>query len=289
MLVTPKVTLNYINSAGQEIGLNFDSSFVCEACEETSNNQIHSIKQGGTHGQFFTGMSLDWRNIRLTGHVRKGITLENAMSSLQNVFNPTISGTLIYENERMGLRREISCRVAELPQVRWGARRLKFDISLVALDPFWRGMSVIENIAETLKKFYFPVYIPQEGMSFGLRKKTLESQFDNMGNVESGFLVVFRALYGSVINPEIRNTDTGERIRMLYTMQKGDVITILNDLQERRVEINGVNGFRHLDAANTTFFKIAVGTNRIGFWADGNINNLSVHMRYTPNFTFVEG
>ncbi|MCL2565964.1 MAG: phage tail family protein [Defluviitaleaceae bacterium] len=289
MLVTPFVTLSYINSAQQEIGLNFYSSFVCEGCDETANNQIHSIKQGGTHGRFFTGMSLDERNIRLTGHIRHGITLENAMRSLQNVFNPTVTGNLVYENQPLGIKREIACRVTELPQVFWSNRQLRFDIPLIALDPFWRGQSVIQNIAETLKKFCFPAVIPPEGMSFGLRKQTLESEFENMGNVESGFLVVFRAQFGSVLNPEIRNMESGERIRILYNMEKGDVITILNDLQERRVEINGINGFRHLDAANTSFFRLAVGTNRVGFWADSNINNLSLHIRYTPNFTFAEG
>jgi len=286
MLVTPFVTLNYINSAGQEMGLNFFSSFLCEECEETNNNQVHSIKQGGVHGEFFTGMSLDERRISLKGQVRHGITLENAVRSLQNVFNPTLRGTLVYENSRMGIRREIACKVSELPQVFWSKRQLRFDIPLVALDPFWRGISVIEHIAETLKELYFPVSIPEGGMSFGVRKQTLESIFENVGNVESGFLVVFRATLGTVVNPEIRNMETGERIRMNYTMEKGDVITILNDLQERRVEINGLNGFRHLDAANTTFFRLAVGTNRVGFWADSNINNLSVHIRYTPNFTF---
>ncbi|MCL2420825.1 MAG: phage tail family protein [Defluviitaleaceae bacterium] len=289
MLVTPSVTLKYKNTANQEMALNFLSTFVCEKCEEVANNQVHSIKQGGTHGQFFTGMSLDERNIRLTGQVRRGLSSEAALQILHNVFNPTINGILYYENPTLGMQKEIPCRASELPSVYWSQKQLRFDIPLIALDPFWKGQSIIESIAETLKEFYFPTSIPQEGMSFGVRHSTLESQFENRGNVESGFMAVFRAQYGTVVNPEIRNEITGERIRLQYTMQKNDVITILNDLQEKRVDINGTNGFRYLDAANTTFFKIAVGTNRIGFFADANINNLLVHVRYTPNYTFAEG
>jgi len=192
-------------------------------------------------------------------------------------------------NDRVGINKDISCRVVDLPQVFWHRKQLRFDISLAALDPFWKGQSVIQIIAETLKEFFFPAYIPKEGMSFGVRHRTLESEFDNQGNVESGFFATFRARGGTVINPFIENMATGDRIRMSYTMAANDVITILSDLQEKRVEINGVNGFRHLDAAATEFFRVEVGANRIGFGADVNINNLHVHIRYIPNYTFAEG
>jgi len=289
MLVTPYVNLSYINAATGELLLNFLSTFVCEKCDEAANNQIHTIKQGGTHGQFFTGMSLGERNIRLSGHVKHGINLEAAMQALHSVFNPTIAGILRYENKRMKIYKEIPCRISELPQVFWSRNQLRFDIVLVALDPFWKGQSLTEIIAQTVKEFSFPSAIPARELSFGTRHSTLESKFENKGNVESGFLAVLRARYGTVVNPEIRNEVTGEKIRLNYTMRANDVITILNDLQEKRVEINGVNGFRHLDAAGTTFFKIDVGTNRIGFRADTNVSNLFVNVRYTPNYTFAEG
>jgi hypothetical protein len=136
--------------------------------------------------------------------------------------------------------------------------------------------------------FYFPLKIVKGEFTFGLRKRQLESKFENGGNVESGFICTFRSYGGTVKNPSVINSITGEQIRILYNMQKGDKIEVINRLQEKQVLINGVNGFRYYDAKNSRFFKIAVGTNIIGYSADENINNLFVSVSYIPNFTSVE-
>jgi len=289
MLVSPNVTLRYINEAGHNLAFNFFSDFVIEKCEEQLPNQIFSIKQGGVHGKFFTGMSTDERHIRLIGTVRPGLTSTAALVSLQRVFNPTISGILHYENRLMPrLSKSIPCRLEELPQVYWN-RGLRFDIVLTSLEAFWRGQGVTEVIAETQKMMRFPIVIPGGGAAFGVRRSGLDSIFENAGNVESGFEVTFRAKGGTVTNPEIYNVNTGKRIRINYTMQANDTITVINQLQEKRVFVNGENGFRFLDSPNTNFFLIDVGENRIGFRADENVSNLSVMIRYIPNFTFAEG
>lgn len=289
MLVSPYVSLKYVNTAGKDMGFNFFTTFVCESCEEVSTNQVHSIKQAGTHGQFFTGMSMEERHIRLTGTVRHGLPTISAVQLLHNVFNPTISGTLYYENCRYEMNKEINCRAEELPQVYWSGGHLRFDVRLIALEPFWKGKPHIENIAETERMFFFATSIPHGGKSFAVHHGMLESTFDNVGNVESDFIAILRARYGSVTNPEIRNEETGERIRVLVHMRQHDELIIHNGLQEKRVELNGKNAFRHMDAENTTFFRIAVGKNRIGYRADQNASNLVVHVRYIPLFTFAEG
>jgi len=289
MVVTPEITLIYTNSTGQEISLNYFSPFVCNKGEETISNQVHSIKQPGTHGKFPTGMSLDEKFIMLTGEVRRDLTLDVAQRTLHNVFNPTLAGTLHFKHAGKNIDKEIPCRLTELPKVYWRGSSLKFDINLVCLDPFWKGQAITEIIAETMKDFRFPVMIPQKGMSFGTRRATLESEFENAGNVEGGFVATIRARGGTVVNPEIRNIVTGERIRINYTMQRDDVITILSTLQEKRIMINGVNAFRHLDVEVSTFFSIAVGRNVIGYFADENVGNVLMSVRYIPNFTFAMG
>ena len=288
MLMTARAKLIYRNSVGEELSLAPLSSFWCEKCEEQMTNQVHSKKQVDTHGKFFTGMSLDERVIVLTGTVLPKMNTQTAMSILQKAFNPTLAGKLYYENIALGIKRDIACRVAQMPKVYWSNNALKFDISLTCLDPFWKGQDFIEQIAQTLKQFKFPVAIPMSGMSFGTRVQTLESKFENAGNVESGFRATIRAAGGAVINPEIRNEATGERIRILYTLQKNDSLLIINSLQEKRVEINGINAFKHVDAEATTFFKLAVGTNRVGYSADENISNMVVYITYTPYYTHAE-
>ena len=196
---------------------------------------------------------------------------------------------LYYENARDALMsKSIACRLDEFMQVKWSGGR-RFEINLVATNPFWQGQAAVEVIAQVVREFYFPTAIPVGGMSFGMRHKTLESVFENVGNVESGFVATLRARGGSVVNPSIRNEVLGRELRLNYTMQPDDEIVITSNLQEKRVIINGQNGFRFLDAGVTRFFYIQVGTNRIGYRADENVGNLGVGVRYIPNFTFAEG
>jgi len=234
-------------------------------------------------------MSLDEKFISLGGEVRKDLTLAAAERTLQNVFNPTLTGTLHFSHRRESIDKEIPCRIAAQPHVYWRGARLCFDINLVCLDPFWKGQPITELIATTMSEFYFPVAIPVGGMSFGMRRATLESEFENAGNVEGGFIATIRARGGTVRNPEIRNILTGERIRIVHTMNRDDVITIVSTLQERRVLLNGVNAFRHLDAEVSEFFRIAVGRNVIGYFADENVSNIFMSVRYIPNYTFAVG
>lgn len=288
MLATPNIELKYINDAKQELMLAPLSSFFLKKVDETVKNQISSQKQVSTHGKFFTGMSLDERNIVITGEVKDTIDPNYATSRLHQVFNPTLAGVLYYFDKKRNVKLSINCRVSSFPKTYWSRGTLFFDIQLVCLDPFWQGLALTENIAITKKMFYFPLKIIEGQFTFGIRKRQLETKFENVGNVESGFIVNFRAVGGTVKNPSIINKITEEQIKILYSMQKDDEIVVVNRLQEKQILINGTNGFRYYDAKNSTFFKIAVGTNIIGYSADENINNLLVSVSYIPNFTSVE-
>lgn len=288
MLMSPHIKLRYINSVDEELLLAPFSIFWCEKCTEDLTNQIHSQKQVATHGKFFTGMSLDERHITITGFVMHEMGMHLANDTLQSIFNPTLSGTLYFENSLLDIKRDILCRVEELPTVYWSNKQLKFDISLVCLDPFWKGQDITELIGQTIKKFKFQVAIPRGGMSFGIDPENFTSEFENAGNVESGFHAIIRAAKGTVVNPELRNELTGEKIKLNYTLQQYDILTITSTLQEKRVEINGINAFKHINAEVTTFFKIAVGTNIVGYFADENISNMSVKVIYPPYYTHAE-
>ncbi len=59
-------------------------------------------------------------------------------------------------------------------------------------------------------------------MSFGIRRNSLVSNIDNVGDVDCGFKVTFKASGGTVSNPYIKKDD--KYIRLNYEMQKGDLL-----------------------------------------------------------------
>ena len=303
LFVTPYVTLTYENSAGRSIAFNFNSPFVITSGGggESHSNNVYGVPSPGRHGETGTGMRMDKRHIRLVGEVRNnwGLTREAAREILHNSFNPTLQGILTSDNRMTNVTRSITVSLEELPTVEWNPQKgcLVFEIMLVAMDPspFWRGRPLTVTIAQTLKRWHYPMSIPQRGSSlpdtmvFGIHHATLETRFMNMGNVRSGFTAEFRARHGSVTNPEIRDEETGNKIRILHTMARGDRIVIENYEQRKTVSLNGENALHLLDAPETRFFMIQVGQNRIGYRADENVSNLEVRVRYTPEYTFVGG
>ena len=301
LYVTPHVTLTYQNSAGRSMSFNFNSPFVITARGggESHTNNVYGVPAPGRHGETGTGMRMDRRHIRLVGEVRNnfGLTREAAREILHNTFNPTLQGVFTSSNRQTNVTRSISCVLEELPTVEWNEskRCLVFEIMLVALDPFWRGVPLTVTIAQTVKRWSYPMSIPQRGsklpdtMVFGIHQATLETRFQNMGNVESGFTAEFRARHGTVKNPSIRDEETGNQIKLDYTMARGDVLIIENYLHLKSVRLNGENALHLLNPPKTKFFMIQVGTNRIGYRADENVSNLEVRVRYTPEYTFVGG
>jgi len=300
LFVTPHVSLEYENTRGGNMKLGWGTDFIVTAGggQESHANNVYGVPAPSRHGESATGKRMDKRHIRLTGEVRNSrMSREYAREKLHNTFNPTLSGILTSDNSQTGVRRWLACKLEELPTVEWNSRKkcLVFEIMLVAQDPFWKGRPLTVSIAQTLKRWSYPMSIPQRGsalpdtMTFGIHHATLETRFLNAGNVESGFTVEFHARHGSVENPSVRDEETGNQIRLKYTMQRGDRLVIVNYLHEKRVELNGENALHLLDAEETKFFLIKVGTNRIGYRADENISNLEVRVRYTPEYTFVGG
>jgi len=300
LLVSQWVALTYRNDAGQEIQLGWNTPFVITAGggQESHANNVYGVAVPGRHGESGTNMRMDRRHIRLVGEVRGSqIDSESARYMIHNAFNPTIDGTLTSRNSKTAVLRHITCKLEELPVVEWSAakRCLVFEIMLVALDPFWKGRPLVVAIAQIVPRWSSPTYIPQRNsrlpstMVFGIQRATLETRFLNQGNVASGFTAEIRARHGTVTNPSIKDENTGHQIRMHLVMERDDVLVVENYLHVKRITLNGENALHLLDAAETQFFLIQVGLNRIGYRADENVSNMHVTVRYTPEYTFVGG
>jgi len=118
---------------------------------------------------------------------------------------------------------------------------------------------------------------------------SLESVFDNVGDAETGFRVVFRARGGTVSGPVIENKNTGEAVRMRpdFVMQPGDMMEALIYPNLVRVLINGAtDGFAYLDT-QSDFFRLPPGHNHLAYNAAENVSNLDVAVMYVPRFLTV--
>lgn len=288
MFVTLNTTLEYVNERGGTITMAPGSVIWPEVVDEETANDIISERQSGINGEIFISSSLAPRMISVSGRIGDAANMQTHKNALVRVFNPSLAGTLKHTDLRTGEVREIDCRVEGVAKVYWSNNEPRFDINLKCLNPFWRGAERAEIISLLQKKFKFPFSTPpvaEGGFIFARRVATLQSQFYNVGDADAGFRALFLARGGSVSNPWVQDLTTGDKIKINFTMAKGDTVEFYSHPQRKRIIINGTeNGMRYLDPDNSAFFMLPVGSNIIGYNADVNALNLEVIVFYTPMY-----
>lgn len=274
--------LVYKNSNGEIVEFSYFSPFTPLEFSEALDSEITSVKNNLQDGETFVSETLEPRIITIDGFFQLSPTNNVLERRLRKVFNPKLSGTLTFH--ALDFVREIDVRPEALPSIKKEGRRGIFSIELIAHNPFWRETERMEFLALLTPQLHFPLVMPEGGMLFGIRSSILQTEFENVGDVETGFRVVFKARGGTVVNPWVTNVLTGEKIKILYTMAKDDIIEVINYPGKKQVLINGVKSFQYLDRLNSTFFNLAVGKNVMGYQADENTINLDVIVYYSPAY-----
>lgn len=284
--------LTFINSRGQSIALSTLPPFILTKFDTGSpKTTILTSKAPGQDGKTHEGTLLEEGTFNIEGRI-KGASPEDVFKKwhqLCNIFNPKLTGTLIYENDAG--EHEIGCSTEEItPKERFG-NRMDFLIQLFCPDPYWLELQESkEEIAQWLGDFEFDLEIPEDGIEIGHRESSLIVNINNFGDVECGMRVEMTAL-ASVINPSILNVYTQEIIKINQTLQAGDKLVIDTRFGNKTIKLirNGVssNALNYIDLTISTFIQLNVGDNLLRYDAESGIDNLEVAIYYTPKYVGV--
>lgn len=254
------------------------------------------------------GVTVDGKKIKA-----RPIHIEAAFRDLKNnpenrakvikFFNPKYTGKALITN--MGVSRNIEYELEG-----WSFKtqtrltdRLKIVVDLICPDPYMLNTDNFgKNMAAFTSLFAFPWislskrmatgkldYKPEArglllgGNTAGYRTLKKEVVLSNDGDVPTGVQIQFIATRGTVVNPKITNTGTGQFMRVNVTMQTGDVLLIDTNDRHQVITLNGVNYYQHIDRRSEPF-KLGVGDNYLEYDADGNYTNLDVNLFYTPKY-----
>lgn len=276
--------LIYQNSAGSIV---FSALGVFHAAQVTGLDSVVNTIYGdvnvGQDGEDEVGSRLEPRYITIMGYIRKN-EIDNA-NKLIGIVNPKQIATLTYRSEKY--TRKITCRPEAVPTITEPNEFSVLSQYLVALrcsDPYWRDVTGSRiDIAAWLPAFRWPLIIPPGGIIYGYREPSLIKNILNPGHVPAAMTVVFTAS-SEVVNPSITNIATQQYIKMLYTMQAGDMITI--DTARGRATLNrgGVetNLFNYFDFDADPDMKLNVGDNLLRYNADSGIEQLEASIYPTP-------
>ena len=255
--------IKFTNKNNLNIEIGIYPPYLLTKFEESTNVQIYSSKGMLQQGTSYINNTLDIKDITLG------------------------EGTLCYKD----ISKEwiINCVVNKLPVYqRLNDVNYKCLISLTASIPFWR--EIVEhnpNIAMWQGAFHFPLIIPEgQGIHMGVRQPSLIVNIENIGDVESGMIIEFKAL-GTLKKPSLFNVNTREMIKINTDMVAGEIIRINTNIGNKKVTRildNAEIDFVHKIDLDSTFLKLEVGDNLFRYDAEENINNLEVNIYYNPNY-----
>ena len=147
---------------------------------------------------------------------------------------------------------------------------------LLSVDEFGKNIGGLEGGLE------FDFEIPEEGIEFDRFAFAQEVDISNDGDVDT-FMRAVMIAKGEVVNPTLKKGDYF--IRILDTMQDGDVIEIDFVKTPPTVKKNGVNiiGKTTRDS-NFKDMVLSIGTNTIGYEADTGDTALDVYIYYNKRY-----
>ena len=274
--------LTYTNERGESVSFSHASIYHVNMNDVSGlsdvRNAIYSINSMGQDGDTYLGNRIESREIEIVGSIkeRNKDQMREYRRRLNRVLNPQYAATLTYQYG--DFVRVIDCKVDNAPVFTRKAIFQDFTIQLLCLNPFWRKESKTrDNIATWIGGLEVPVEIVP-GWEIGYRQPSLIVNVYNDGDVQAGIRVEFRAL-GMVTNPALLNVDTQEFIKLNYTMEAGDTLTVSTGYGEKEVTLKhgGIvtDAFRYLDV-DSSYLQLSVGDNLFRYSAEGNLENLEV-------------
>ena len=207
---------------------------------------------------------------------------------LYNAFNPKLKGHMKIYTDSNQLRGASNLRVIQAPIFDDDYKSLNelvgFQIQLSMPLPYFEDIN--ENrvdFGNDIGNFFFDLEIEEEGKELSIKNNSIVTNISNIGDAETPIKVVFKAK-AELKNPSIYNVYTKEYIKINYTMQEGEEITVTTHKGNKRVEsyLNGVtsNIFNNLDLGSS-FIWLDVGDNVIRYDAETMIEQLEVYIYYT--------
>ena len=283
MFITKDLVVTFKNDIGS-IDFSLFSEYTLIEFEEELQNSITTTKQNLIHGNTYISNTLDDRYITINGVIECNKYSEQLRLKLIRILNPNLKGRLIIQKANKYYK-TIDVYIEKVVEPKANKGIINFEINLVALSPFWQDEIVTEYLALLTPTLKFPVNISQKrGITFGRKRSILESEVENIGDVESGFKVIFKAKGGTVKSPKVYDVYTKQFIKINYEMQKGDILELINYPEVKKVTLNGTeNAFKHLDI-ESNFFNLKIGHNKIGYIAEENTINLDVILWYSPRY-----
>ena len=209
-------------------------------------------------------------------------TLITKKQQLFNIFPLKDPGTLYYYEA--DIKRKINYYVENLTLTR-KANFVYATVNLMCPSPYFMDSeATIAELHNWDKLFEFPLEIPDgTGIEFGSKNESTSIEIENNSHIDYGLTITFFA-NGTVTNPGLKNTTTGEELKLNYTMNIGDQIVITTYNNEKTITLTDAQGNEESIINSlvfgTKFLQAGNGINKFISTADSGLESLDVNISY---------
>ena len=129
------------------------------------------------------------------------------------------------------------------------------------------------------------------GFYISKRQESVFKEIVNDGIPDTPMTIVFKAT-AKVVNPYLENVNTGEKMQLRFTMERGDMITVTTGEDNKRIVLT--RDGEEIDIINYKkfpfyFFALKAGSNLFKYGADSGVDNLDITAQYSPQFPSMYG
>lgn len=284
--------LIYINSRNESLEFSITSDFHCNVSKDVTglagiDNTVYKTNSMGQHGDTYINQRFEPRDITIEGNInsRDKDKVLSLRRQAEKILNAELDAKLVYIYK--DFVRVIDCKVDGGPTFKRAAVFMQYSIPLLCCSPFWREETEARNeIAAWVPSWEFDFEIPEEGMEMGYREPSVIVNVYNEGDVKSGMRIVFSAI-GTVVNPMLLNINTQEYVKILATLQAGDVITINTEYGQKGATLTRdgkeTDYFRYIDV-ESTFMQLAIGNNVFRYDAESGVDALEATIYHNNKY-----
>lgn len=171
-----------------------------------------------------------------------------------------------------------------------------FSIELVCFDPTFIGSTRSTNLASIEGSRFFPLIIPESGFIFGKIKAKKSITVQNIGDVDTGCIIVVKAMDSSIKDPEVYDVNTGEYIGVSdVVLSAGDYVLFNTNVGEESIMLHTVSDGETKSIVNkmkvgSKFIKLKRGTTLLSYrLSDEYAGGADITVNYSERFFNVRG
>lgn len=280
-------TFEFVSAKGTSMPLLNNQYFTLTGIDgfTTVWSTLSSVVVPFVDGDTVTNVQATPRSVVLYLMLRESAGIETAKRYVLQYVKPKLTGKIHLEQDGRNVELEGIVEAIDLPRFELGCT---MAITMHCSMPYWQDVDyAVAEISEIINLHYFPIpqgglAFPADGIPFGVYDDDLTQTVQNRGDVEAGMIIQIIAT-GTVVNPRIIDSATGEFIGVNDTLQGNDEITICTLKGQKSISKNGANVIDKI-LEGSTFMQIPTGDTEYTIGADSGIDNLYFTLSFKQRY-----